>query len=209
EYAEDWSRAVTRWLDACEPLRQRHDGALAPHDGDLAMLFQMIVGAWPAELALDDDGGRKAFAERLADWQQKALPESQLATEWIVPDEPYEAAARAVLMGIVVERAAMLSEMVGFAQRIAPTGAVNGLAQALLRLTVPGVPDLYQGTEFWDFSLVDPENRRPVDFAERAAALEDGDLQAKYRRWRDGHIKQAVIARTLRLRAGNTGLFAE
>ena len=86
---------------------------------------------------------------------------------------------------------------------------MNGLAQCLLRLTVPGVPDLYQGTEFWDFSLVDPDNRRPVDFAARASALRDGDIRALGGTWRDGRIKQALIARVLALRRRAPELFAE
>ena len=106
-------------------------------------------------------------------------------------------------MALVAEGALpdLLREIAAFVQRIAPAGAVNGLAQTLLRLTAPGVPDLYQGTEFWDFSLVDPDNRRPVDFAPRASTLGDGDLDALAGTWRDGRIKQALIARVLALRA--------
>jgi len=95
-------------------------------------------------------------------------------------------------------------------ERIAAAGAVNGLSQTLLRLTSPGVPDLYQGTEYWDFSLVDPDNRRPVDFAARAASLEANVSPASLLpHWRDGRVKQAVIARALRLRAASPGLFTQ
>ena len=87
------------------------------------------------------------------------------------------------------------------AQAIAPAGALNGLAQTLLHLTVPGVPDIYQGDEFWDFSLVDPDNRRPVDFAARQRALQaPPDIGELLFNWRDGRIKQAVIAQVLGLR---------
>ena len=95
-----------------------------------------------------------------------------------------------------------------FARSIAAAGAVNGLAQTLLKLTVPGVPDFYQGTELWDFSLVDPDNRRPVDFARRAAALDDTPMATLAATWRDGRIKQALIARTLALRRRAESLFA-
>ena len=95
-----------------------------------------------------------------------------------------------------------------FADASAPAGAVNGLAQALLKLTVPGVPDFYQGTEFWDYSLVDPDNRRPVDFAARATALEAGEPRRCCERWRDGRVKQAAIARVLELRRRQPALFA-
>ena len=96
-----------------------------------------------------------------------------------------------------------------FARRIGPAGAVNGLAQTLLKLTVPGVPDFYQGTEFWDQSLVDPDNRRPVDFARRIDALEaDATPVALAAHWRDGRVKQAVIRRALALRREVPELFA-
>jgi (1->4)-alpha-D-glucan 1-alpha-D-glucosylmutase len=114
-------------------------------------------------------------------------------------------------MALIAEAAlpGLLDEIVTLVGRIAAAGAVNGLAQCLLRLTVPGVPDLYQGTEFWDFSLVDPDNRRPVDFAARVAALGDSDFSALAACWRDGRIKQALIARLLALRGRTPALFAE
>jgi len=96
-----------------------------------------------------------------------------------------------------------------FVRRIGPAGAVNGLAQTILKLTVPGVPDFFQGTEFWDLSLVDPDNRRPVDFDARITALSRGeDLGSAAEDWRDGRIKQQVIARLLALRQSAPQLFA-
>ena len=104
---------------------------------------------------------------------------------------------------------AFVLDMAAFANRLAPTGAVNSLTQVALKLTVPGVPDIYQGTDLWDFSLVDPDNRRPVDFAARARMLADGhdpaDLLAD---WRDGRIKQALTARLLDLRRRHPTLFS-
>ncbi len=175
------------------------------------MLLQMIVGAWPLDLAAGDDKGRNEFAGRLAGWQQKALREAKLATDWSVPNECYESAGRDLLMGLVARNQlpAVLEEIVAFADRIAPAGAMNGLAQTLLKLTAPGIPDLYQGTEFWDFSLVDPDNRRPVDFAARIASLRDTPSDQLMQNWRDGHIKQALITRTLALRRARPQLFAE
>jgi (1->4)-alpha-D-glucan 1-alpha-D-glucosylmutase len=94
--------------------------------------------------------------------------------------------------------------------RIAPAGAVNGLAQTMLKMTTPGVPDFYQGTEFWDFSLVDPDNRRPVDFTARSQALDRStSADALIGSWRDGRIKQRVVARTLSLRRQLPALFAD
>ncbi len=100
----------------------------------------------------------------------------------------------------------MRAEIFAFIQEIAPAGAVNGLAQTLLRLTAPGVPDLYQGTELWDFSLVDPDNRRPVDFALRQKMLGD---ETRLASWRDGAIKQRLIVQALALRNALPDLFAD
>ncbi|MBX3540949.1 MAG: malto-oligosyltrehalose synthase, partial [Chelatococcus sp.] len=123
----------------------------------------------------------------------------------------YEAAQRQFLFMLLdPTRCAFAGEAGAFVGRIAPAGALNGLAQTLLRLTLPGVPDTYQGTEFWDFSLVDPDNRRPVDFAARQAALATlttaSDRAAS---WQDGRVKQAVAAHALRARKAHPGLFAD
>jgi maltooligosyltrehalose synthase len=163
------------------------------------------------DLERGDRAGRAVFAERLAAWQEKALREAKLRSDWVAVDKAYEGAARTLVHRLVTEAALpqLLDEIVALVDRIAPAGALNGLAQCLLRLSVPGVPDLYQGTEFWDFSLVDPDNRRPVDFAARVAALDADDLHEKARHWRNGHIKQALIARFLGLRADKPELFAK
>ena len=121
----------------------------------------------------------------------------------------YEAAAQKFLRDTLDPTRPVLAEIIGFAERLGAPGAINGLAQTLLRLTVPGVPDLYQGTEFWDQSLVDPDNRRPVDFRVRQNALAAGRAPgALLANWRTGEIKLAIIARTLKLRAQQPDLFA-
>jgi (1->4)-alpha-D-glucan 1-alpha-D-glucosylmutase len=197
---------VPRWIAQCESLRRKG----MPHARDIAILFQMIVGAWPLDLDQGDAKGRRAFADRLAQWQEKALREAKLETDWSVPNEPYESAARELLMALVSrdEKPALLGELVTFANRIGPAGAVNGLAQTLLKFTVPGIPDIYQGADLWDFSLVDPDNRRPVDFASRMApaAQDVGDLATH---WRDGRIKQRLITRALAVRRRRPELFTQ
>ena len=211
EHATDWAARLPRWIRQTEALRRPHGGALAPSAGDIAMLLQMIVGAWPLDLAFDDAEGRRAFADRLADWQQKALREAKLASDWAAADEDYEAAARHLVLTLVGDGAVpeLLAEIAAFVDRIAAAGAVNGLAQALLKFSVPGVPDLYQGTEYWDFSLVDPDNRRPVDFATRAATLGATSIEPLVASWRHGRIKQAIIARALAVRRAAPDLFAD
>jgi (1->4)-alpha-D-glucan 1-alpha-D-glucosylmutase len=209
EIPEDWSAALERWLRQSAPLCEVVAGVPAPQPRDVALLFQTIVGAWPPSLAIEDTTGCKQFAERLAGWQQKALREAKLATDWIVPNEAYEGAARGFLTRLFAGEAGVLTDIARFAQRIGPAGAANGLSQVLLKLTAPGVPDIYQGTEYWDLSLVDPDNRRPVDFAARTASVELTDLDTLSARWQDGRIKQAVIARTLAVRRAAPRLFAE
>ena len=140
------------------------------------------------------------------------MREAKLESDWAAVNEAYETEARSFTMRLVAEAAMpdFLDDLLAFVRRIEPAGAVNGLAQCLLKLTVPGVPDFYQGTDLWDFSLVDPDNRRPVDFAARAKMkMEDAPLPGLALHWRDGAIKQALIERTLALRKRAPHLFAE
>jgi (1->4)-alpha-D-glucan 1-alpha-D-glucosylmutase len=210
EIAAEWSEALERWLPRSAPLCGTIDGEPVPSRADAAILFQMIVGAWPCDLAASDRDGRSGFARRLAGWQEKALREAKLATDWTAPNAPYETAARQFVEQLFDQPATgLITELAAFAHRIAPAGAVNGLSQTLIKLTAPGVPDIYQGTDFWDFSLVDPDNRRPVDFRARMDALTSTTSLAELASsWRDGRIKQRMIARALALRRALPALFA-
>jgi malto-oligosyltrehalose synthase len=203
EIAPQWLEHLRRWLVWSAPLRLEG----MPADADLAMLFQTIVGAWPLDLDPGDATARGVFAERLAAWQQKALREAKLRSDWVDPNPAYEEAASSFVIRLIGERAVpdLLEDIAAFVARIAPAGAVNGLAQLMLKLMAPGVPDIYQGTEFWDFSLVDPDNRRPVDFATRASMPDDIPLDS----WRDGRIKQRLLATALAVRARQASLFTE
>ena len=210
EIAPDWTNFLARAIEASSPLRRQAGDRLAPTAGDIAMLLQMVVGAWPLDLERDDGQGRRAFAERLCGWQQKALREAKLESDWACVDEPYEEAAQSFTMRLVAGAVLpeLLDELFAFVRRIAAAGALNGLAQCLLKLTVPGVPDLYQGTDLWDFSLVDPDNRRPIDFVAREK-MADRSLSELAPSWRDGRIKQALVRRALGLRRRAPSLFAE
>ena len=208
EMPEAWNATVDRWLELNAPHRRAGD-ALMPSFGDEAMLYQMIVGAWPAELAASDTAGLQAYAERLAAWQLKAAREAKLATCWMAPDIDYEDAARSFLYAIMADRRGFVTEAARIARRIGPAGAVNGLSQMLLKLTAPGVPDFYQGSEFWDLSLVDPDNRRKVDFARREATLRSQETPVALAAcWRNGRAKQAVLMRALAVRRVNQAVFA-
>ncbi|MFJ2386192.1 malto-oligosyltrehalose synthase [Pseudomonas koreensis] len=202
-----YAEQVELWRALARPLR---DDDQMPSSADELILYQALLGSWPLQLRDDDQAGFADYAERIWQWQQKALREAKLQSSWSAPNEAYENAAqtftRRLLTGDEGEllRAA-LSKTVN---SIAAAGALNGLAQTLLRMTVPGGPDLYQGNEFWDFSLVDPDNRRPVDYAAREQALHaHAEVEKLLANWRDGRIKQALIAQVLNLRAEHAELF--
>ena len=212
ELPDEWEAALQRWTRLNATVKREVDNALAPDVADEVMLYQMIVAAWPLGLAADDAEGLAAYRERLAAWQEKALREAKRHSEWAAPNVDYESACRDFLAQCIdpTRSAPLARELHDFANRIAVAGVVNSLTQTLLRLTMPGVPDLYQGTEFWDFSLVDPDNRQPVDYDARTVSLEAADAPAALLgNWVDGRVKQALIARVLNLRARVTGLFAQ
>jgi (1->4)-alpha-D-glucan 1-alpha-D-glucosylmutase len=208
EIPGEWGGLVESWMRRNDALRRMLPDGVAPSPADELMLYQTFVAAWPALLDPADAAGVAEFAARIADWQDKAVREAKLRSDWAEPNAEYEAACRSFVTDMLADPE-LRQDVAGFAARIGPAGAVNGLAQTMLRLTVPGVPDLYQGTEFWDESLVDPDNRRPVDFAARQQALAHAaswpDL---LRDWRTGHVKQALIARMLSLRSRMPRLFA-
>lgn len=189
----------------------------APDAADELMLYQMLVGAWPPGLAPDDRDGLDRLAGRLAAWQEKALREAQRRSSWARPDAAYEARCAAFLRRILGlegappgQEAAFVQALAGLVETLAPSGALNGLVQVALQLTTPGVPDVYEGTERWDYSLVDPDNRAPVDFAARAAAPADvRSLPERLAVWPDGAVKQALIVRLLGLRARRERLFRD
>ncbi|WP_297295165.1 malto-oligosyltrehalose synthase [uncultured Methylovirgula sp.] len=206
EVPEIWQHTLRTWLRDAAPLFTQLEGRATPSAGDAAILFQAVVGAWPLDLVWSDRRGCADYCARLAIWQRKALREAKLRTDWSVPNEAYETAARDFLLAIFQD--AWREKIAAFVDRISAAGAAKGLVQTLLKLTCPGVPDLYQGTEFWDFSLVDPDNRRPVDYAARVAALAQANAPADLAQtWRDGRIKQSLIARSLAARRRLPDLF--
>jgi maltooligosyltrehalose synthase len=171
----------------------------------------MLVGCWPLDLTAEDAPGLASFSERIVAYMIKACREAKQRTSWTSPDAAYEAGLEHFIERILDPREgrAFMADLLAFQARIALAGAVNGLAQTLVKLTAPGVPDIYQGCELWDLSLVDPDNRRPVDFALRHEMLErDSDPAELLASWRDGGIKQHVVARTLALRREAPALFA-
>jgi len=202
-----YAEQIELWRALARPVRVDEQ---MPSSGDELILYQALLGSWPLQLRDDDLAGFADYAKRIWQWQQKALREAKLQSSWSAPNEAYENAAQAFTEKLLTgeEGELLRAALSKTVSSIAAAGALNGLAQTLLRMTVPGVPDLYQGNEFWDFSLVDPDNRRPVDYAAREQALQEPmppvELLAN---WRDGRIKQALIAEVLNLRVEHAELF--
>lgn len=208
EIAEEWASALQRWLAFSTAQFRLTEGEPILDAADRAMLFQTLVGAWPMGLSAADQTGLNRFAKRIAGWQRKALREAKLHSDWSVPNEVYERTADEFVSWLFAASPSLLKEIADFARRISPAGAANGLGQVLTKLTAPGVPDIYQGTEYWDLSLVDPDNRAPVDFAARRQSLIAATIPAT-EEWTDGSIKQFVISRVLGARKTAPALFAD
>ncbi|PWW03574.1 maltooligosyl trehalose synthase [Hoeflea marina] len=201
EVPDIWRERVTRWDGLAG------DAAHAVNPADRYMLYQTLFGAWPPALDGHDRAGLSAFAERVLGWQQKAVREAKLRSSWQAPDEVYERGCD-VLVRHLLDPATgrdFLADMEEFVALTAGATRANMLVQAALRCTVPGVPDLYQGCELADFSLVDPDNRRPVDFALRKAILDDPKPAAP---GLAGGGKLALIRELLDRRRSSPALFA-
>jgi (1->4)-alpha-D-glucan 1-alpha-D-glucosylmutase len=207
ELPGEWTSAVARWKILNAPHLVVAGEMRAPSATFEYMLYQALLGAWP--LDPHDD----AFVERMQAYALKAAREGKQETSWLNPNEAYEAGLHSFIARILDRSVAaeFLSSLDTFAHRIALLGALNSLSQLTLKATLPGVPDFYQGTEFWDLSLVDPDNRRPVDFAERAAALasaETPDWERLAQNWSDGRVKLAWTRQLLKLRTELAEVFA-
>ncbi|NUT17280.1 MAG: malto-oligosyltrehalose synthase, partial [Cupriavidus sp.] len=210
-----WADAVAAWEAAAAGLLATLPQA--PDPGDRLMLYQTLVGAWPME-DLDlahGAGAAQPLLERVWAWQRKAIREAKRHGNWTCPDTDYEAACEAFLRGLCAPGPAgsagsVLAQIGQFAQRIATAGALNSLAQVLVQLTAPGIPDRYQGCEGWDLSLVDPDNRRQPDYARLQARLGCSAGWAHWlAHWRDGRIKQQLVRQALAVRREHAALFAD
>jgi (1->4)-alpha-D-glucan 1-alpha-D-glucosylmutase len=225
EVPEDWARNVSRWMRINRAQRAMVDGEPAPDRNDEYRFYQLLTGVWPSRVETEGaqpDHDRDDIVERLKGAMTKSVKEAKLHTSWLTPNDAYENAVirfvERVLSGAGGTR--FLTQFLPFQQRVALLGAVNSLAQTALKIGAPGVPDFYQGTELWDFNLVDPDNRRPVDFAIRRDYL--AELQpllavesdarvprivALLDEWRDGRIKLVLTLAGLQLRRELPDLF--
>ena len=208
ELAGEWTGLVARWKILNAPHIVTDDSLRAPSATFEYMLYQTLLGVWPLTTPPD-----RSLTERLQAYAVKAAREGKQETSWLNPHEGYEAALCTFNERILDPSASadFLDSLQHFAQRVAQLGALNSLSQITLKAMMPGVPDFYQGTEFWDLSLVDPDNRRPVDFIERADVLrqvERPDWQELARDWPNGHIKLAWMRHLLRIRNELADVFA-
>jgi (1->4)-alpha-D-glucan 1-alpha-D-glucosylmutase len=205
ELAPEWRDAVQRWSALNRHLlRDAGDGVRQPTAAHEYMLYQSLIGAWPL------GGINESFVKRMQAYAIKAAREGKQDTGWAAPNLTYEDQLSAFLRNILSEdrSAAFISDFSGFAQRTALLGALNSLSQTTLKTLLPGVPDFFQGTEFFDLSLVDPDNRRPVDYEKRILGFNDNtDWPALCAEWQSGRIKFALTRKLLMIRNAHADLF--
>ncbi|HKC56206.1 MAG TPA: malto-oligosyltrehalose synthase [Vicinamibacterales bacterium] len=171
ELPADWRQATGRWARMNRKARVTIDGESYPSRNEEYLLYQTLVGTWPARPMTPD--GEREYQERIGHYMLKTMREAKVFTSWLNPSEPHEQAmGRFVEMVLSPSNIAFRRDFVEFASRVARHGVYNSLAQLAIKIGAPGVPDFYQGTELWDFSLVDPDNRRPVDYARRRELLD-------------------------------------
>jgi (1->4)-alpha-D-glucan 1-alpha-D-glucosylmutase len=208
ELAAEWQENIREWRKLTADLIPSSVEPREPTVAHEYMIYQALLGAWPLT------GLDRAFIERVEAYAIKAAREGKQQTSWLSPNEHYETALKRFVRQLLDPNvsAAFLAGFDAFARRVALIGALNSITQLVLKATMPGVPDFYQGTEFWDLSFVDPDNRWPVDFHARAAALNEIEREANWPvladAWRDGRIKLALTRRLLALRGENAELFA-
>lgn len=222
EVPREWRTRTVRWSKVNRKHKTHVDGQPAPDRNEEFLLYQTLVGTWP--MTPLDDAWYRQFCDRIQSYMTKALKEAKVHTSWVNPNQAYDEAVRRFIEAILdrVRPNPFLADFLPFQERIAQVGLWNSLAQVVLKVAAPGVPDFYQGTEHWDFSLVDPDNRRPVDFRSRA------DWLAELRRRRtldgptwvdlvrdlvknrqDGKIKLYVTMVALDYRRSHPALFLE
>ena len=215
EMPEEWERQVQTWSRLLRARRGDVEGTAPPDRNDEYLFYQLLLGAWPAELTgamveQIDQSAMTAFAERIVGAMTKSMREAKVHSTWAAPNEAYEGAVVSFVHDAldVTRRNAFLEAFLPFQASLARIGMVNGLSQALLKLTSPGVPDIYQGCELWNLSLVDPDNRLPVDYDARRKLLDEiegvverGEVAGLLERWTDGAVKLAVTRQALAVRA--------
>jgi len=210
EAPELWAECVARWRQMNQTqVRFLNDGT-APRGVDTWMLYQALAGVWPPQLDPQDAEALKVLEERFVGFVEKALREAKQRTDWVDTNEAYETAVLEYARHLLSpDNAQFLEDFSRSLQPFIRAGLVNSLSQTLIKLTAPGVPDIYQGSEALNFSLVDPDNRREPDYPRLMQQLNDADpsVLTSDTSWRSGQLHQFVTAALLRLRQGRPALF--
>jgi (1->4)-alpha-D-glucan 1-alpha-D-glucosylmutase len=215
EIPDEWEKAIRLWARINHAAKTVVKMQEVPDRNDEYFLYQTLVGSFPLT------GSTPEFVARLKSYMIKAVREAKVHTEWLKPDEAYEGGFLNFIDEILkpAELNRFLAEFVPFARRIAYHGMFNSLAQTLIKICSPGVPDFYQGSELWDLNFVDPDNRRPVDFSSRTAALQS--LREQERNglptltskllgdWENGQVKLYITYKALSLRQRQPTLFTD
>jgi len=215
EVPQLWRSTLQRWRVINRRAKRILDDTAAPDPNEEYLFYQTLLGTWPmdaagqAEKTVGPD-----YISRIQAYMAKALKEAKMNTSWIQPNEQWDAAMNDFVARVLdpSPKNKFLPSFLPVAEEIARLGAINSLAQVALKLTAPGVPDIYQGNEIWDFSLVDPDNRRPVDYQRRRQmldALESASPEELLQHWPDGRIKLFLTQRLLRFRRAHAALFGD
>lgn len=214
ELPQEWERHLRQWSRLNTSLKKRVRRRLVPDKNDEYFLYQTLLGSYPLH-----QGNLGDYPQRIRDYAIKAVREAKVHTGWLKPDSAYEDGYLAFIDALFDGRHPFISEFLPFQENIAFFGMLNSLTQVLLKTTCPGVPDVYQGCELWDLSLVDPDNRRPVDYAARhkhliplkIAAKNDpsGLLKELRGQWQDGRIKLYLTWRCLQARKQRAEIFRD
>jgi (1->4)-alpha-D-glucan 1-alpha-D-glucosylmutase len=222
EIPDEWKANVRRWSRLNRPHVREIEGERMPERNDEYLFYQTLIGVWPLE-AMGDDAYQE-FRGRMQRYMQKAVHEAKAHTSWINPSPAYDQAMEAFVDAVLERTPAnrFLQDFLPFQERVARYGLYNSLGQLLLKMTAPGIPDLYQGTELWSFHLVDPDNRGPVDYRLRSALLEElgtawnrlGPDRAEFARdlfeqAYDGRVKMYTIMAALDYRRLHPELFQQ
>ena len=218
EIPHEWARCLRRWSRMNRRRKTVVAGSLVPTFNEEVIFYQAMLGIWPLEVFENLD--RKALGSRLEDFFVKAAKEAKTETSWLSPNETHESALRHFVSSVLAASSAdpFISNFLHFLRDIALFGACNSCSQLLLKMTAPGVPDFYQGSELWNPSLTDPDNRQPVDFRARISALENVKSQGAnppakcivelLRDWPSGHLKLFLTMRLLNFRRSHPDLFS-
>ena len=206
EMPTEWQNWIYEWRKINSALKHNIEGEFAPSANEEYLLYQTLLGTWPLSPAAVD----QTYLERMQRYLLKAIKEAKVNSSWIQPNEGWEKAVVDFIAAILEPNHGFRAQFEPAAKKIAWHGMLNSLTQAILKLTAPGVPDIYQGDELWDFTLVDPDNRRPVDYASRTkilAEVEKENGESLFGSWEDARIKMFVVSRLLHLRRASPSLF--